>query len=179
MEEYLIYHDGVPCGTVRLEKQGLYTAFSAVCGARPGRLYSLFLEGEGGSVLLGVPEWRDGCFVLRRTLANRAWESVVTLRCARLQPRAEEEGERAAGSAEAGWMRLAHPEYFFHRLTPELSGGACYWKPLGEGRCLAVPIDDGKPFLLARYFCFAKVVRLWGKPYAVFWFDENDCPRVL
>ena len=70
MDEFLVYHNEAPCGTVRMEPRGLYTLFAACCGARKGRLYSLVLEGEKGSVLLGVPEWRDGCYVLHRLLAN-------------------------------------------------------------------------------------------------------------
>ena len=34
MEEYLIYFGGAPCGSLRMERQGLYTHFSACCGAR-------------------------------------------------------------------------------------------------------------------------------------------------
>ena len=29
MEEYLIYFGGAPCGSLRMEKKGLYTHFSA------------------------------------------------------------------------------------------------------------------------------------------------------
>ena len=108
MEEYLIYFGGAPCGSLRMEKKGLYTHFSACCGARQGRIYSLVLEGERGEMPLGVPD--------------------------------------------------------------------CYWKPEGSGRSLAVPIDDGRPFLLPRYFCFARIERLWGKAYAVFVFDEAGQP---
>ena len=46
MEEYLIYFGGAPCGSLRMEKKGLYTHFSACCGARQGRIYSLVLEGN-------------------------------------------------------------------------------------------------------------------------------------
>lgn len=173
MEEYLVYRNDAPCGTVRMETRGLYTFFSVCCGARKERLYSLFLDGETGSVLLGVPEWQDGCYVLRRTLANRALEPIGKVRCARLMPREDVEEET---DAEQGWLYLEHPEYFFHRLMPQLSGGQCYWKQGEKGRYLAVPIDDGKPFLLARYFCFARVMRLWGRAYAVFLFDDRDQP---
>lgn len=174
MEEYLVYYNDVPCGTVRMEKRGLYTAFSACCGARKGQIYALVLEGDAGSVPLGVPEWQDGCYVLRRTVASHELASVGRVRCARLMLREESKKET---NDEQGWIYLQHPEYFFHRLMPQLSGGQCYWKQGKEGRYLAVPIEDGKPFLLARYFCFARVMRLWGRAYAVFLFDEQDRPR--
>lgn len=178
MEEYLIYQDDAPCGSVRAEKQGLYTRFSACCGARKNKLYSLILEGEKGSILLGVPEWRDGCYVLQRTLTNRMWEGIGTMRGARLTERTGSEWEETTKKAQQDWIRLDHPEYFFRRLTPQLAlNGACYWKQAEDGRYLAVPMEDGRPFLLPRYFCFARVERLWGQPYAVFFFDAEEQPR--
>ena len=91
---------------------------------------------------------------------------------------AAESGDAAPEeAAEEGWILLRHPEYFFRTFSPQLSGVPdCYWKPEGSGRSLAVPIDDGRPFLLPRYFCFARIERLWGKAYAVFAFDEAGQP---
>ena len=178
MEEYLIYQGDAPCGSVRAERQGLYTRFSACCGARKNRLYSLMLEGEKDSILLGVPEWQDGCYVLQRTLANREWERIGAVQCARLTERFAEEPGQERTPAQQDWIRLDHPEYFFRRLTPQLAlNGACYWKQAEDGRYLAVPMEDGRPFLLPRYFCFARVERLWGQPYAVFFFDAEEQPR--
>ena len=177
MDEYVIYHDAEPCGTVRMEPRGLYTLFSACCGARENCLYSLRLEGERGDVLLGVPEWRDGCYVLRRLMANRVWQTVGTVRCGRLSLRGAAEAVRER-QAEEGWLRLKHPEYFFHVPAPVLACcGECYWKPAETGRYLAVPMEEGRPFLLPRYFCFAHTQLLWGKPYAVFLFDQQEQPQ--
>ena len=162
-----------------MERQGLYTHFSACCGARQGRLYSLVLEGERGEAPLGVPEWQDGCFVLKRTLANHAWSGIGVVQRASLYVRGAAESGSAAPEevVEEGWILLRHPEYFFRTLSPQLSGVPdCYWKPEGGGRSLAVPIEDGHPFLLPRYFCFARIERLWGKAYAVFTFDEAGQP---
>ena len=177
MDEFLVYHNEAPCGTVRMEPRGLYTLFAACCGARKGRLYSLVLEGEKGSVLLGVPEWRDGCYVLHRLLANRTWQTVGAIRCARLNERGAAE-EISTALPEQGWLRLEHPEYFFRTPTPQLACcGDCYWRPAEEGgRYLAVPMGDGRPFLLPRYFCFAHTQLLWGKPYAIFLFDQEQQP---
>lgn len=177
MEEYLIYWNGSPCGTVRLEAQGLYTRISACCGARRDCLFSLMLEGERGSVPLGVPEWSDGCYVLRRTLATKEYQGIGTVRCARLTERSAEAQVR---EDEQGWMRLERPEYFFHSLTPQLAGNEdCYWRQEADSRCLAVPIEESRPFLLPRYFCFARVQRLWGKSYAVFRFNDEDQPQLV
>lgn len=175
MEECLIYWNASPCGTVRLEEQGLYTKIAACCGARRDCLFSLILEGERGSLTLGVPEWSDGCYVLRRTIVTKECRQIGKVCCAYLTERST---QAEAQEREQGWMRLKKPEYFFHSLTPQLAGNdACYWKQAANGRWLAVPIDDGRPFLLPRYFCFAKVQRLWGKSYAVFFFDSEDQPQ--
>ena len=175
MEETLIYLDDVPCGSLRMEKRGLYTHFSACFGARKGQLYSLMLEGTQGRAVLGVPEWSDGCYFLRRTVANREFQQIGALCCARLT-------ERAAAPEDAeeqGWMRLTHPEYFFHVLAPQLAERSdCYWRQEPDGRSLAVPMEEGRPFLLPRYFCFACVVQLFGRPYAVFSFDAQEQPRI-
>ena len=97
-----------------MEKKGLYTHFSACCGARQGRIYSLVLEG-GGEMPLGVPEWQDGCFVLQRTLANHAWSGIGTVQRVSLYVRSAAESGDAAPeeAAEEGWILLRHPEYFF------------------------------------------------------------------
>ena len=115
-----------------MERQGLYTHFSACCGARQGRLYSLVLEGERGEAPLGVPEWQDGCFVLKRTLANHAWSGIGVVQRASLYVRGAAESGSAAPEevVEEGWILLRHPEYFFRTLSPQLSGVPdCYWKP--------------------------------------------------
>ncbi len=177
MEEYLVYRDHRVCGSIRAEQQGLYTSFSADCDGQEERLYSLYLEGERGSVLLGVPEWREGRYVLRRTLANREWEPVGAVRCARLKERGVPEQMGASEQADGGWMRLEHPEYFFRCTAPQLAVcGPCYWKQAADGRYLAVPLDAGRPFLLPRYFCFARVEQLWGKSFAIFFFDTKERP---
>ena len=176
MEKYPVYRGELICGNVGAEREGLYTRFSARFDGAKGTLYSLLLEGERGTVLLGVPEWRDGSYVLRRTLANRTWEQIGTVDCARLTERGAAGEKRAA---EQDWMRLEHPEYFFHRLMPQLaSGGTCYWKPTKAGRYLAVPMEKNRPFLLPRYFCFAKVEQLWGRTFAVFFFDADEYPCI-
>ncbi len=171
----MVYWNGAPCGTVRLEEQGLYTKVSACCGARQDCLFSLMLEGARGSLLLGVPEWRDGCYMFTRTLATREWKRLGEVQGAYLACR---DGVDPPAEDGEGWIHLDRPEYFFHTLTPQLAGRAdCWWRQGEDGRYLAVPLEDGAPFLLPRYFCFAQVRQLWGRNYAVFYFDSGDCPR--
>lgn len=173
MEEYVVYHEGAACGTLQMEPRGLYTYFSVCCGARSGQLYTLLLDGERGSVPIGIPEWQDGCFVLRKSIANRHWQQIGAVQCARLTLRGD-----TSPAQDENWIALAHPEYFFRVLTPQLAQAeTCYWRQTPEGRFLAVPMETGRPFLLPRYFCFAHVRSLWGKPYAVFFFDNNGKPR--
>lgn len=177
MEEYLVYREHRACGSIRAERRGLYTDFSADCDGQEERLYSLYLEGGQGSVLLGVPERREGRYVLLRTLANRAWEHIGAVRCARLETRGTPGRREDPERRGAGWMRLEHPEYFFRRIAPQLAAhGPCYWKQAEDGRYLAVPLEAGRPFLLPRYFCFARVEQLWGQSFAVFFFDAEERP---
>lgn len=181
MQEYLIYEGAAPCGSLRMEEQGLYTRFSALFGARRGQLYSLMLAGDAGEALLGVPEWRDGCYALERTMARRIWQVVGKVQCARLYLRqGEEKRTEKQEEAEEAWIRLDRPEYFFKTLSPQLAQRRdCYWRPGEKGRFLAVPMEAGKLFLLPRYFCFARVEQIWGQNFAVFFFDEGERPRVF
>ena len=174
-EDYLVYDQGSPCGSMRARREGLYVCFLVCCRASERRLYSLFLEGERTSLLLGVPEWQGGQYVLHRRLAKKTVESVGALRCARLEARESDGG--ADEEAESGWLVLDRPEYFFRSLTPQLMEcGRCYWKPAEDGRFLAVPMEERKAFLLPSYFCFAHTERLWGRNYAVFFFDAQEQP---
>lgn len=178
MQEWLIYAGDTPCGTLHMEEKGLYTRFSALFGAPSGQLFSLLLEGNRGSVVLGVPEWRGDCYTLERTIARRIWQPVGTVQRACVRPR--EMGEEDCAQSEQGWMRLFHPEYFFKVLSPQLVGRQdCYWQARENGRFLAVPMVAGQPFLLPRYFCFAQVETLWGQPYAVFFFDAQERPQIV
>ncbi len=154
MEEYLIYFGGAPAGACAWKRRALYAFFRLLRRAAGTDL--LFGAGRGGEMPLGVPEWQDGCFVLQRTLANHAWSGIGTVQRVSLYVRSAAESGDAAPeeAAEEGWILLRHPEYFFRTFSPQLSGVPdCYWKPEGSGRSLAVPIDDGRPFLLPRYFC--------------------------
>lgn len=179
MEEYLIYFGGRALREPAHGKEGALYAFFRLLRRAAGTDL-LFGAGRGaGRNAVGVPEWQDGCFVLQRTLANHAWSGIGTVQRVSLYVRSAAESGDAAPeeAAEEGWILLRHPEYFFRTFSPQLSGVPdCYWKPEGSGRSLAVPIDDGRPFLLPRYFCFARIERLWGKAYAVFTFDETGQP---
>lgn len=176
MEETLVYLDAVLCGSMHIEDQGLYTMFSANCDGQEDRLYSLVLEGEQGRFLIGVPEWCDGKYMITRTVAKSEWQSVGKVRCARMILRNADGLEKVP---EEGWIYLSHPEYFFKTLTPQLYGsGKCYWKQETDGRYLAVPMEEGRPFLLPKYFCFAQSEYLFGKHYAVFFFDNHEQPCI-
>lgn len=50
-------------------------------------------------------------------------------------------------------------------------------KTVGESRLVALPYDPQKPFGLTQMFCFARVMPIRGKDFAVFLFDEKEMPR--
>lgn len=156
MEEYLIYFGGAPCGSLRMERQGLYTHFSACCGARQGRLYSLVLEGERGEVPLGVPEWQDGCFVLKRTLANHAWSGIGVVQ----RPAYMCAARRKAGvRRRKRWWKRDGSSSGIRNIFSAHSRRSCPACRTATGNRRAggplsgrVPIEDGHPFLAAPLF---------------------------
>ena len=175
--EYPIICGTEECGNLSTKVIGLYTHCTAIFFAKNEALYSLALEGERGSVVLGVPEWRDGEFFLRRTVANHQLLPLGTLLRARIEPRP---CSAEALSSEQGWLCLERAEYFFHRPEPELACcGPCFWRPAEKGRFLALPLRKNSSFLLTRYFCFARIETLWGSPYAIFFFDQTDRPKQI
>ena len=55
-----------------------------------------------------------------------------------------------------------------------VTGGVC--RRHGKGRELALPFDEDGPFPLPALFCFARVIYLAGRRYAVLSVDERGFP---
>lgn len=179
MEHYFIYYDHAVHGRIERKTEGLYSEFRAEFEAEEGTIYVLWLSGERGRFSLGVPEWNGTRYHLKKKVSNRDLREIGDIRCGLLcRKNAEQETEKE-GDYPCDWIHLSYPEYFFKSMMPQLEGNReCYWKPAEQGRFLAVPIDNSTPFLLPRYFCFAKIQMIYGKSYAVFFFDHNDHPRM-
>lgn len=54
MQSLPVYIDGVNCGKLDIEQDGLMTAFTARCRAKPAKPVRLYLYGGGKSALLGT-----------------------------------------------------------------------------------------------------------------------------
>ena len=74
---------------------------------------------------------------------------------------------------------LERPEALFRSrwLREQLWGLSGLLTRSGDGRrYVAAPYDAGRPFPLPALFCFARVVRIGGRMYAVFAFDKGEQP---
>ena len=77
------------------------------------------------------------------------------------------------------WAPLERPEALFRSrwLREQLWGLSGLLTRSGDGRrYVAAPYDAGRPFPLPALFCFARVVRIGGRMYAVFAFDKGEQP---
>ena len=145
-------------------------------------LYKGWLTGAGGRVLLGtfVPE--DGVLRLSRTVSvaelerQGAWqpdgaEAVLTYSFQK---------ERRERPVPSGWSRISDPARLMGEPLLAQAIGRTYalQRRDEQGFLLAIPFGTGQPFPLTPLFCFAQIMELDGKPYAVFPFRPGGCPRV-
>lgn len=170
MEEVSILQDGRVCGSLRVEREGLYVAYQAVCRAgdeeTPLRLVAV---GEAGEVRLGIPAPEGKMLALRRRLSAR--EAAAAGHLLR--------GELREMEPRTAWQAVPAPEQLFRdgTLRQQLRGAEGVLTRQEEGvRFLALPFDCRRPFLLTGLFCFARVRRIEGREYAVFCFDRSDNP---
>lgn len=67
--DYPIYIDGTECGVLTVEKNGLYTSFSADCGICE-KLVRLYIYGEGKPTALGTLYPKDGRLQLNKRFSR-------------------------------------------------------------------------------------------------------------
>lgn len=172
MDKFPLLMDGKPAGELVLEREGLYTWFSARCPLPEG-LWCAWAVGDRGELRLGVlePEGKQG--FIRRRFSGRLTAPLGRLLRGEVRP---------AGSAaepEACWEPAPIPEQLFRApwLRQRLRGiqGALV-RRAGAARYLALPYNREKPFPLTTLFCFARLRRIGGADYAVFAFDEEERP---
>lgn len=142
-------------------------------------LYQGWIRGEKGKLQLGTlaPEQNELC--LRRNL------SMESLKRAGCWPIIDGGitliHSFSNGAMPQGWRMEENPSRFFQKdpLLREAAGKLkhCMLHRNQEGFSLAVPFGRKMPFGMIPIFCFARVRTLGGKPYAVFLFDKDGCPR--
>ena len=171
MDKFPLMQDGRPVGELITEREALYTWYEARCRLPGEGLWCAWAVGDRGELRLGVLEPCGN-----RASIRRRFSAQLTAPMGRLL-----QGEiRPVRPAEPGdWAPLERPEALFRSrwLREQLWGLSGLLTRSGDGRrYVAAPYDAGRPFPLPALFCFARVVRIGGRIYAVFAFDKGEQP---
>ena len=137
-------------------------------------LYKVWLHGQGGRLLLGTLAPEGDGLRLRRRLSRSELESSGCW------PVTGGETVLAFAFERDVWKREEHPERLLRDgvLRSAVRGQSMLlWRREG-GFYLAASFDPARPFPLVPLFCFAKIQRVEGKSYAVFYFDREGNPSV-
>lgn len=170
MDRFPLLLDGRPAGELTVEREGLYTCFSARCPLPEG-LWCAWAVGDRGELRLGVlePEGRQGA--IRRRFSRQL--------TAPLGRPLRGEARPAGARGPEVWEPAPAPDQLFRApwLRQRLKGvrGALS-RRAGETRYLALPYDKGKPFPLTTLFCFARLRSIGAGAYVVYAFDGQERP---
>lgn len=170
MDKFPILLDSRPAGELSVEQEGLYTCFTARCPLPPG-LWCAWAVGDRGELRLGVLEPSGNQGVIRRRFSRQLTGPLGRLLRGEARPAALREPEN--------WETVPDPERLFRApwLRQRLRGAqGVLTRQTGEGRCLALPYDRGKPFPLTTLFCFAHLREIRAASYVVYHFDSQDRP---
>lgn len=169
MRRYPVYYQGVSCGELTAEREGLYLRFFAHVSFAGAGIPRIYLAGEKGDILLGVAEPADGGWLLRRSIAAGGIEKIGSLRCGEL---------RVQGETGDGWQVLVPPQAQFCRRfclrMPPLAG--TLFRLSEKGKELAFPYGERQSFPLVGLFTLARIQHIRGREYAVYVFDKNNEP---
>ena len=170
MDKYPLLLDGRPEGELSVDREGLYTVFSARCPLAEG-LWCAWAVGDQGELRLGVlePEGRQGS--IRRRFSLQLTAPLGRILRGELRPAGVREAET--------WEDAPEPERLFRGqwLRQRLRGArGTLTRQAGETRYLALPYDPGKPFPLTALFCFARLRSIGEKRFVVYGFDRQERP---
>lgn len=170
MDKFPLLLEGKPAGELTLEREGLYTWFTARCPLGEG-LWCAWAVGDQGELRLGVlePEGRQG--TIRRRFSQRLTAPLGRLLRGEVRPAGAKEPEH--------WDPVPSPERLFQApwLCRRLKGAqGALTRRAGEVRYLALPYDRKKPFPLTTLFCFAQLRTIGDSAYVVYAFDAQERP---
>ena len=168
MERLKIYRSGQEVGTVAVQVEGLYTCFESSCDGCGEELCRLYVVGESGRFLLGVPEPVSGCLRLKRKLSCSQTAAIGRYLYGELS--GDTENTEAWQSASPLFFSSAFWQKRMYRMTGAL------FRQEGQIRVLAVPYTPDKEFPFADLFCMARLQQIQDQMYAVYRFDERDWP---
>lgn len=170
MDRFPILWKDRSAGELSVEREGLYTCFSARCCLPQEGLWCVWAVGEQGELRLGVLEPARGGAVIRRRFSGQMTAPLGRVLRGELRP---------AGQRQEDWLALQDSERLFRSpwLRRQLHGvqGAMTWSE-EQRRHLALPYDPKKPFPLTAMFCFARLEWIRGRAYLVFSFDREEWP---
>ena len=167
MDKFPLLWEGTAVGELSVEREALYTWFTARCRLPGEGIWCAWAVGDRGELRLGVLEPQSG---IRRRFSRQMTEPLGKLLRGELRP--------ASGGGEA-WTALPEPDRIFRTpwLRRQLHGVRGVLTRLAEGkRLLALPYDSRQPFPLTPLFCLARVRDIGGKRYVVYAFDEKEWP---
>ena len=166
--EYPVLLEGEQVGTAEVTEEGERLAVTLRCREDGRGLFRGYLVCPGGEVPLGLLEPRDRGLWLQRRLLREELRPLGRPREVRL-------GMTFAFAGD--WQDLRDPAPFAAAAGEELSGDLL-WRRAGGLRQLALPYDPARPFPLTRLFCFARIMTIRGRRYAVYAFDGENRPRM-
>lgn len=170
MDKFPLLLESRSVGELSIEREGLYTWFSARCPLPEG-LWCAWAVGERGELRLGVlePEGRQG--TIRRRFSRQLTAPLGRLLQGEVRPAGVREPEN--------WAPAPAPDQLFRApwLRQRLRGvQGALTRLAGEVRYLALPYDKGRPFPLPTLFCFARVRKIGTACYVVYAFDGQEHP---
>lgn len=170
MDKFPLMLEGKPAGELTVEREGLYTWFSARCPLPPG-LWCAWVVGDREELRLGVLEPEETLGTIRRRFSGRLTAPLGRLLRGEVRPAGTKEPEL--------WEPAPAPDRFFRApwLRQRLNGTqGAQTRRAGEVRYLALPYDKARPFPLTTLFCFARLRMIGGRAYVVYAFDGQDRP---
>ena len=169
MDKFPICWKGASVGELTVEKEHRYTCFSAnVFLPEHDGLWCIWLVGNKGEVRLGIPEPSEKTATICRRFSERMAAPLGDLLRGDLRPVAK---KYPAWEPVLSLENLFRSQWLQKRL-----GGYCglLSKQKGNSIFLAIPYDKEKAFPLVDLFCFSSCLKIEGRAYLVFAFDEKE-----
>ena len=172
MDKFPLLRDGSPAGELTVEREALYTWYTARCRLPEAGLWCAWAVGDLGELRLGVLEPEGERAAIRRRFSARMTAPLGRL----LRGEVRAVGGRAAPAA---WEPAPAPDRLFRVpwLRQRLGGvQGVLTQTEGGVRFVAIPYDREREFPLTTLFCFARVRTINGGAYVVYALDAQGMP---
>ena len=173
MDKFALMREGKAVGELQWEQETDSAVVSARCPPQGDGLWCAWAIGQRQELRIGLMEKQNGQWSIRRRFSRRLTDPLGPL--VRGELRAVGQGEQ-----KDAWKAVERPEMLFRPLwlRRQMQGMQGVKTRKGEGsRFVAIPYAKNKPFPLPALFCFARIVEMGEREYAVFAFDERDWPQ--